>query len=215
MPRAQIAGQSSGSPFASVLLGLLMAAGAAAGLVALLVTPGLLDGLRALPQNPWWRRYRDPGADAMAPALWRIGAAAAAALVSLVAVLRLRARYDREPSPVLPFVMVFFFALGLECLRAGTALLFAMDESCRGVGPAHAGDLRGTVRGDAGAALRGPVLHGPHVQEVLCPRRRGGPGRLRNGGLHPGGSHRFSCSSSRGSWAMSRACGSSPSRSRP
>jgi hypothetical protein len=112
--------------FASILLALLAAA-AAAGCVALLLTPGLLERLRALPQNPWWRHYRDPGPDTSGPVLWRTGAAAAAALVSLAAALRLRALFRREPSPVLPFVMVFFFTLGLECVRAATALIFALE----------------------------------------------------------------------------------------
>jgi hypothetical protein len=95
--------------------------------VALLVTPGLLGRLDALPDNTWWLHYRDPAYGTAALTLWRIGAAAAAALVSLAAAFRLRAIYRREPSPALPFIMVFLFALGLECLRAGTALLFALD----------------------------------------------------------------------------------------
>ena len=108
---------------ASILLALL----AAAGFAALLLAHGLLDGLNALPDNSWWLQYRDPGPRVSAAPLWRIGAAAVGALVSLAAVFRLRALYRREPSPVLPFIMVFLFSLGVECLRAGTAILFALD----------------------------------------------------------------------------------------
>jgi hypothetical protein len=111
---------------ASILL-VLLAAAAAAGIVALLVTPGLMDRLRALPDNRWWLVYREPEPGSAPLAPWRIGAAAAAALISLAAAFRMRAVYRRESSAVLPFLMVFFFALGLECLRAGTAVLFAMD----------------------------------------------------------------------------------------
>jgi len=111
---------------ASALLVLLVVA-AAAGFVALLVMPGLLDRLRALPDNRWWLLYREPQPGSAPLALWRIGAAAAAALISLAATFRMRAIYRRESSPVLPFIMVFFFALGLECLRAGAAVLFATD----------------------------------------------------------------------------------------
>ncbi len=111
---------------ASVLLTLL-AAVAAASVVALLLMPGVLERLDALPENPWWLHYRDPARGTEALALWRIGAAAAASFVSLAGAFRLRTLYRREPSPVLPFIMVFLFALGLECLRAGTAVLFALD----------------------------------------------------------------------------------------
>jgi hypothetical protein len=111
---------------ASFLLTVL-AAVAAAGVVALLVLPGVLEGLDALPGNPWWFHYRDPARGTETLALWRVGAAAASSLVSLAAAFRLRTLYRREPSPVLPFIMVFLFALGLECLRAGTAVLYALD----------------------------------------------------------------------------------------
>jgi hypothetical protein len=111
---------------ATVLMALLAAA-AVAGVVALLAVHGLRDGLAGLPDNAWWMRYRDPGPGASTLPLWRIGAAAAAALVSIAAVLRIRVLYRREPSPILPFILVFLFSLGVECLRAGTAVLFALD----------------------------------------------------------------------------------------
>jgi hypothetical protein len=111
---------------ATILLAVLAAA-AAAGFVAMLAVPGLLDRLRALPANPWWLVYREPGVNTAPIALWRIGGAAASALISIAATFRLRAIYRREPSPVLPFIMMFLFSLGLECLRAGIAALFALD----------------------------------------------------------------------------------------
>jgi hypothetical protein len=111
---------------ASVLL-LLLVAGALLGMTALFAMPALLEHLRGLPQNAWWFWYREPGAGAAAPALWRIGAACVAALISLAAALRVRAIYRVEQSPVIPFLLMFLFSVALECLRAATALLFAGD----------------------------------------------------------------------------------------
>jgi len=111
---------------ASILLALLAAA-AAAGVVALLAVHGLRDALTTLPDNCWWLQYREPAPRAFLFPPWRIGAAGVGAVVSLAAVFRLRALYRREPSPVLPFIMVFLFSLGFECLRAGSAVLYAVD----------------------------------------------------------------------------------------
>lgn len=111
---------------ASIFL-LLLVAGAVLGMAALSAMPALMVRLRALQDNAWWLLYRDPGTDAAPLALWRIGAAAVATLVSLGAVLRGRIVYRRESSPVIPFLMMYFFSLGLECLRAGSAVLFATD----------------------------------------------------------------------------------------
>jgi hypothetical protein len=120
--------------FTASLVVLLIAAGAATGLIVLLATPGLTDALRALPNNTWWFIYSGPGdsaagpfAGALASAPWRIGAAIVASILSLLAVLRARVIYRRVPSPIIPFLMMFLIALGLECLRAGTALLVATD----------------------------------------------------------------------------------------
>ncbi len=120
--------------YASSLVVLLLAAGAAVGLVVLLAAPQLTDALRALPDNSWWFIYRGPGdsaagtlAGTLAAAPWRIGAAVAASILSLLAALRARAIYRRSPSRIIPFLVMFLLALGLECLRAGTALLAATD----------------------------------------------------------------------------------------
>jgi len=120
--------------FATCLVVLLLAAGAVLVLIVLLATPRLTDALRALPDNSWWFIYRTPADFAAGPltgslaaAPWRIGAAIASSVLSLLAVLRARALYRRSPSPIIPFLMMFLLALGLECLRAGTALLVAAD----------------------------------------------------------------------------------------
>ena len=120
--------------FAASLVVLLLAAGAALGLVVLLAMPRLTDALRALPDNSWWFIYRGPLDSAAGPlagtlaaAPWRIGSAIAASVLSLLAALRARAIYRRSPSPVIPFLVMFLLTLGLECLRAGTALLVATD----------------------------------------------------------------------------------------
>lgn len=111
---------------ASVIL-LMLAFGAALGIVVLAMTPPDMDALRELPRNTWWFLYQDaPGSPTAA---WRIGAAVIASLVSFVAVQRAHVDYRRVRSPVIPFVMMFLLSLGLECLRAGTALLFAADGS--------------------------------------------------------------------------------------
>src|SRR5271169_1650798 len=107
---------------------MLLAAGAVLGIAALATVPGLLDRLRGLPSNTWWLQYRDQGAGASC-AVWRIAAAAAATLVSLAAVLRTRTIFRRKLSPAIPFLMMFFFSLSLECLRAASAVLFAADGS--------------------------------------------------------------------------------------
>ena len=122
--------------FATCLVVLLLAAGAAVGLVVLVAAPRLTDALRTLTDNSWWFIYRGPGdavggplAAGLAAAPWRIGAAIAASVLSLLAVLRARAIYRRSPSPIIPFLVMFLLALGLECLRAGSALLVATDGS--------------------------------------------------------------------------------------
>jgi hypothetical protein len=113
----------------SIIL-LLLAAGAVVGMVSLMAAPSLMDRLLSLQDNVWWLTYRAPGATGMqaTPLVpWRIGAACAATLVSLAAALRGREVLRRTSSPAIPFIMMSLFSLGLECLRAGAALLFATD----------------------------------------------------------------------------------------
>ena len=110
---------------ATVIL-VLLVLGAALGIVVLAATPADLAALRDLPRNTWWFTYRD-SLDSPSAALWRIGAAVIASLISLAGVLRAWSRWRRSPSPVIPFVMLFLFTLGLECLRAPSALLAASD----------------------------------------------------------------------------------------
>jgi hypothetical protein len=112
---------------ASAIL-LLLALGAALCVVLLVVTPGDLAALRDLPRNTWWFLYRDASGSPLA-AVWRIGAAVIASLISFAAALRAYSVYRRTSSPVIPFVMMFLLSLGLECLRAGNALLFVANGS--------------------------------------------------------------------------------------
>jgi len=114
---------------AALALTLLLFAGAAAGLGLLLFLPGAADPLRGLPVNTWWFRYRDAAEQGSGGSLWCVAAAAATACICVVASLRSRALYRKGSSPILPFLMMFLFSLGLECLRAGTALLYAADSS--------------------------------------------------------------------------------------
>ncbi len=113
--------------FTAALLVLALAAGAVAGMAALLATPSLSVAIGPLTDNAWWFLYR-PAADAAAAAApWRIGAAVVASLLALAAVFRARGIYRRSPSPIIPFLMMFLLTLGLECLRAATALIAAVE----------------------------------------------------------------------------------------
>jgi hypothetical protein len=112
---------------ASLVLTILLVLGSAACCVVLLAVPGLLDQLGLLPGNPWWFQYRDPVTASPPPVLWRLGAAPLGACIACVAVFNGRRLYRANPSPLLPFMMMFFFSLSLECLRAGTAVIYAVD----------------------------------------------------------------------------------------
>jgi hypothetical protein len=113
---------------ALALTGIIFA-GAAAGLGLLMVVPGAADPLRGLPVNTWWFRYSDAAGQGSQGSLWCMGAVLAAACICVVASLRSRALYGRGSSPILPFLMLFLFSLDLECLRAGTAILYVGDRS--------------------------------------------------------------------------------------
>jgi len=108
---------------------ILLIVGSALGLSLLLAMPGLADPLRSLPSNAWWFHYSDPSVAGSRDALWRICAAIAAACIACVAAFGGFRLYHKGSSPLLPFLMMFLFSLSLECLRAGTALLYASDRS--------------------------------------------------------------------------------------
>jgi len=107
----------------------LLAAAAAMALAFFIARPGAVDLFRALPDNPWWFMYREAPRATALEVLWRIGAALATAAIAAAAAFRSFVLFRKVPSPVLPFLTVFFFSLGLECLRAGTAYLYAADGS--------------------------------------------------------------------------------------
>jgi hypothetical protein len=113
---------------ASFSLTILLMIGAAVALVLLLVIPGALDPLALLTDNTWWFRYAAPSAGDL-DAVWRIGAAILCAGLSLGGSLRAYALFKKSSSPILPFLMLTFLSLALECLRGGTALLFSADAS--------------------------------------------------------------------------------------
>ncbi|HEY9595133.1 MAG TPA: hypothetical protein VHE79_11685 [Spirochaetia bacterium] len=110
------------------VVSVLCVAAAVATLLALLLSPPLLGALRTLAENAWWFRYNEP-ASGSAAALFRIGAAAAAALIAGAAAFRGLSLFRKGGSPIAPFIVLFLFSLSLECLRAGMALLYAMDGS--------------------------------------------------------------------------------------
>ena len=113
----------------ALILSALLAAAAAAGLAQLLLRPEQAAALGGLAANRWWFSYLDAGSTPAIAGLWRIAAAVAAAVIGIVAALRAHSLYDKSTSPILPFLILFFFSLSLEGLRAGTALLFASDGS--------------------------------------------------------------------------------------
>jgi uncharacterized membrane protein (Fun14 family) len=115
--------------YASTAVALLLFIAAALALALFVAMPRAADPLRALPQNPWWFVYHDPAADTTSGALWRIAAAIAGACIGSAAAFRSLTLFRRDPSHLHPFLMMFLFSLSLECLRAGTALLYAGDRS--------------------------------------------------------------------------------------
>jgi len=115
--------------YASTALAAIMILAAALALALFVAMPRVADPLRDLPQNPWWFAYRDPAPQTTPAALWRIACAIVAAGIGAIAAFRSLALFRRHSSPLHPFLMMFLFSLSLECLRAGTALLYAGDRS--------------------------------------------------------------------------------------
>jgi len=107
----------------------LLAAAAAVALAFFIARPGAVKILGALPGNPWWFMYRETLHAPSWEVLWRIGAALATAAIAAAAAFRAFMLFSNVSSPILPFLIVFLFSLGLECLRAGTAYLYASDGS--------------------------------------------------------------------------------------
>ena len=89
----------------------------------------LAGALSTLPSNPWWLIYKDPGPKDATQPLIVIAAMVTATVVGLIASLRSRRLYRRSRTPVLPYLLLFFLTLGIECLRGPAALLFASDSS--------------------------------------------------------------------------------------
>jgi hypothetical protein len=113
----------------ALILSALLAAAAAAAVAVFLLQPDLAGELGRLAANPWWFAYQDPGSTPALSGVWRIAAAAAAAVIGILAALRAHNLFGKSASPLLPFLILFFFSLSLEGLRAATALLYAADGS--------------------------------------------------------------------------------------
>jgi hypothetical protein len=114
--------------YASTAVAILLIVAAAVALALFVAMPRAAEPLRALPQNSWWFVYQ-PEAEDGAGSLWRVASAIAASCIALVAASRSLSLFDRDSSPLHPFLIMFLFSLSLECLRAGTALLYAGDRS--------------------------------------------------------------------------------------
>jgi hypothetical protein len=115
--------------YASTAVAALLIIAAAVALALFVAMPRAADPLQGLPRNPWWFAYHDPGPENPGPVTWRIASAVAGACIALAAAFRSKALFRRVSSPVFPFLMMFLFSLALECLRGGTALLYAGDRS--------------------------------------------------------------------------------------
>jgi hypothetical protein len=115
--------------YGSAAVAVLLVLVAALALAMFVAMPRAADPLRDLPQNPWWFIYHDPPAEDGSGALWRIATAIATSCIAVAASFRSLALFRRDSSPLHPFLMMFLFSLSLECLRAGTGLLYAGDRS--------------------------------------------------------------------------------------
>jgi hypothetical protein len=118
---------------AAAVITLLLVASAALALALFLTVPRTAEPLLSLPDNTWWFIYHDPPQGGAPSALWRIGAAMATACIAAAASFRAYALFRRTGSMLFPALMLFLFSLGPECLRAGTAYLYAIDGSISAV----------------------------------------------------------------------------------
>lgn len=119
----------SGLLGAAFVVMLILGLTACVSFAFLLSRPALAGALSALPSNPWWLIYRDPGPKDATQPLWLVGATLAATVVGFVFSLRSSGQYRRNRTPVLPYLLLFFLTLGMECLRGPTAVVFATDNS--------------------------------------------------------------------------------------
>jgi len=115
--------------YAAAVITVLLIASAALALAIFLTVPRTADPLLSLSDNTWWFTYHDPPEEGSAGALWRIGAAMAAAVIAAAAAFQALALFRRNGSMLFPALILFLFSLGPECLRAGTAYLYASDGS--------------------------------------------------------------------------------------
>jgi hypothetical protein len=119
--------------YAAAVITVLLIASAALALALFLSVPRAADPLLSLSDNTWWFIYHDPPEGGSPGALWRIGAAMAAAVIAAAAAFRAFALFGRNGSMLFPALILFLFSLGPECLRAGTAYLYATDGSISAV----------------------------------------------------------------------------------
>ena len=104
---------------------------ACASFAFLLVRPALAGALSILPSNPWWLIDRDPGPKDVMQPLVVIATTLLGALVGLSFALRSHRLYRRIRTPALPYLLLFFLSVGIECLRGATGVLFAADSTVR------------------------------------------------------------------------------------
>ena len=114
---------------AAVTITLILAAFASYSFAFIASASALAGSLSVLSNNPWWFQYLDPGPKDLSQPLIVIAAAVAISIASLAAAFAANAEYRRSRGPVLPYLLLFLFTLGVECLRAPGALLVGADRS--------------------------------------------------------------------------------------
>ncbi|MGO9410273.1 MAG: hypothetical protein ACLQCB_05910 [Spirochaetia bacterium] len=112
---------------AAFIVILILGLNACGSFAFLLTRPVLAGALSTLPSNPWWLVYQQAGAKDADQPLEIIGATVIATAVGLVFSLRSRTLHKHSRTPVLPYLLLFFLTMGVECLRGLTAVLYATD----------------------------------------------------------------------------------------
>jgi hypothetical protein len=111
--------------FSALAVSLMISAAAGCAFAFFLGTPDSSEALLSLTSHPWWFIY---GGQNGGP-LWTLGAVMLVAPLASIFVLRARALFGRDPSPIAMFFIFYLFTLCLEGLRGASAFLFATDRS--------------------------------------------------------------------------------------
>jgi len=112
---------------AALAVVLILALSACASLAFILTTPAAAANLSGLPSNPWWLIVLDAGPKNAAP--WVIAAVSASTILGFIFALHAHRVRRRSPTQALPYILLFFLTIGIECLRGVIAVLYATNGS--------------------------------------------------------------------------------------